>query len=66
MAVKRGCYGNVNVGAHDKTTLKYSQIIFRTFTRGGRVQNPPGQKRVKFAKHWPGIITDKNDDHLEK
>ena len=28
---KRGCYDNVNVQAHDKTTLKYSQVIFRTF-----------------------------------
>ena len=33
--------------------------------RGGS-KIPPGQKRVKFAKHWPGIITDENDDHLEK
>ena len=42
---KRGCYGNVNVGAHDKTTLKCSQIIFRTFTRGGRVQKPSRSKK---------------------
>ena len=28
MAVKLGCYGNVNVNVHVTVTLKYSRIIF--------------------------------------
>ena len=56
----------MNVEARDKMTLKCSQVILELLREGGGFKSPPGQKRVKFAKHWPGIITDKNDDHLEK
>ena len=28
LAVKLGCYGNVNVNVHVTVTLKYSHIIF--------------------------------------